>query len=324
VTPRSVFELHSSPLGDLPRFIIRHESGAELEILAGFGAGLNGWRVPSSQGKLVSLLSGYHSEEDLRARHADTSAGVRLSPFPNRLRGGKWSWRDHSGELPINFKWQPHAIHGLLHTRPWFFSSFRSDESAAELELVCHWTAEHPGFPFHFTARTTFRMEQKAFSVRSTIVNNGTSDLPYGEGYHPYFRLDAPVDQLELALPPVDAVLTDDLSIPTGARTPFTDFAEPRPLGDRFIDHCWAITANSDQAVCTLRNPKSGLGLRIWQQNGHGAYRYIQAYTPPDRQSIAIEPMTCEADVLNHHRDLLIVSPGSHHTLQWGAQLETA
>jgi aldose 1-epimerase len=318
VTPHSTFELLSRPLGTLPRWVIRHVSGAELEILAGFGAGLNGWRVPSAQG-MLELMAGYASEEDLRARHADTSAGVRLSPFPNRLKGGKWKWGNQSGELPINFKWQPHAIHGLLHTHAWNFVSYTSDAAAAELTLERSWQTKQFGFPFPFTARTTFRMEAECITVRSETVNLGSAAMPYGEGWHPYFSLGAPVDELELRLPMVDSVLVDDLSIPTGDRVPFADFAQSRVLGDRFIDNCWAVASTDAVATTELYNKKLGCRLAIWQQNGPGLFRYIQAYTPPDRQSIAIEPMTCEPDMLNHHRDLLVVEPQQSLKLEWGA-----
>lgn len=317
---RNAFELVSHPLGSLERWIVRHPDGSELEVLAGFGAGLNAWRVPTAQGTL-DLLAGYTSEDDLRARHADTSAGVRLSPFPNRLRGGEWKWNGKSGKLPINFKWQPHAIHGLLHTQAWQLISFASDSEAAELVLEKRYTGSD-GFPFPFTARTTFRFTGKTFTVKSLTVNEGSDDMPYGEGWHPYFSLGCPVNQLVFRTPALDSVLCDDLSIPTGERTPFADFELGHLIEDRFIDNCWAVTENAPEVRTTLHDPASGRSLHVWQQNGNGLFRYIQAYTPPDRQSIAIEPMTCEPDVLNHHRDLLVLSPGKTVELTWGARFE--
>lgn len=318
MTKAFAFELLHTPLSSLSRWTIRHQGGAELEVLAGFGAGLNGWRVPTAHGKM-ELLAGYASEEDLRSRYADTSAGVRLSPFPNRLNGGKWSWQGMNGELPINFKWQPHAIHGLLHTLPWNFVSFHSDEEAAELTLERRWNAECPGFPFPFVARTTVRMEERAFTVKSQTVNVGESEMPYGEGWHPYFCLGDKVDSLEMRTPVVDAVLVNDLSIPTGERRPFTDFADFKAIGDRFIDNCWAIREDAPRVETILRNKRLNAELRVWQQNGPRAFRYIQTYTPGDRQSVAIEPMTCEPDALNHHRDLLVLGAHQVAELEWGA-----
>lgn len=319
MTPHPAFELLSNPLGKLARLVIRHASGAELEVLSGFGAGLNAWRIPTTQG-MVELLSGYASESDLNTRHADTSAGVRLSPFPNRLNGGKWNWSGLSGELPINFKWQPHAIHGLLHTKAWEFVSFKSDMEAAELTLRRHWDGAHLGYPFPFTATSIFRLEAHSFSVRSQTQNQGTTELPYGEGWHPYFSLGAPVDELQLQLPPVQEVMVNDLSIPTGERKPFLCFEQSACIQDRFIDNCWAVESPLEVVSTHLHHPVSGRSLEIWQQNAPGQYRYIQAYTPPDRQSIAIEPMTCEPDVLNHHRDLMVIPPQQSVELCWGAR----
>lgn len=318
--PLSAFKLISRPMGNLPCCVIQHSSGAELEVLTGFGAGLNAWRIPGPGGKHRELLAGYHSEDDLHGRHADTSAGVRLSPFPNRLKGGQWKWNGLSGELPINFKWQPHAIHGLLHTVPWSFASFSSDEKNAELVLERSWQGEHPGFPFAFTARTRFFWSVDSLTVQSETVNDGKIAMPYGEGWHPYFSLGAPVDELEMRTPALHSVLVDDLSIPTGERQTFGDFTQGATIGDRFIDNCWAVAEDHEQVETVLRHKSQNLSLKIWQKNGPGQFRYIQAYTPPDRQSIAIEPMTCEPDAFNHHRDLLVIAPGQKVELQWGAR----
>ena len=43
---------------------------------------------------------------------------------------------------------------------------------------------------------------------------------------------------------------------------------------------------------------------------GSNQYRYCQLFTPPDRLSIAVEPMSCCADAVNNYEGLIRLMPG--------------
>ena len=91
------FFLESKPLGTVERYVV-HADDCELEILAGFGAGLNAWRVPVN-GKKMDLLYGYRDAETFRKIQADTNAGVCLSPWPGRTANAKWHWKGKDYKL---------------------------------------------------------------------------------------------------------------------------------------------------------------------------------------------------------------------------------
>jgi aldose 1-epimerase len=46
--------------------------------------------------------------------------------------------------------------------------------------------------------------------------------------------------------------------------------------------------------------------IRIQQSS---AFKYLQVYIPPNRNCIAIEPMTCPANAFNSEKDLIILEP---------------
>ena len=49
----SKFKLISRPIGTVECYVLQRDDGAEFEILSGYGAGLNAWRIPDSKsGKL--------------------------------------------------------------------------------------------------------------------------------------------------------------------------------------------------------------------------------------------------------------------------------
>ena len=98
-----MFSLHSTPLGSVQRFTIRKHDGAELEILIGWGAGLNAWKIPTKENNsLLELLYGYRDEETFQKIQNDTSAGVRLAPWPGRTNNALWNWKGITYKLDNN------------------------------------------------------------------------------------------------------------------------------------------------------------------------------------------------------------------------------
>jgi len=312
------FQLISRPLGSVERFVIHHESNAELEILAGWGAGLNAWRIPT-QGKMQELLYGYQTEENFLKTQADTSAGERLSPFPGRTNNAQWTWNGNTYQLDNNVTWAKHAVHGLLHVQPWHFESFESNSKQASLTLSYFWNGAHPGFPFPYMAKSTFIFTGKSFEIRSETENFGKNTMPYAEGWHPYFMLGTKVDNLDLQLPPVHKVLVNESDIPTGERQIDERFTQMAKINDTFINDCEELQNPTPIISADLWNIQTTERIRFWQRTGNKAFNFMQIYTPPDRQSLALEPMTNEPDVLNNHRGLILLKPGEKLNLNWGA-----
>ena len=227
------FSLESKPLGSVERFIV-HAGDAELEILAGWGAGLNAWRIPVN-GKILNLLYGYQDAETFRQIQADTNAGVCLSPFPGRTANAKWTWKGKSYQLENNVSWAPHALHGFLQTRAWKFKSFESNAQEAVLSLECEFYGDPAGYPFTYKITNDYAFSGNAFTVRSTVFNASSTSLPYAEGFHPYFSLGKKVDFLTLALPQCQKALLDSAGSPFWAKPLSTIISPstPKPRSGR-------------------------------------------------------------------------------------------
>lgn len=311
------FSLESKPLGTVDRYII-HADDCELEILAGFGAGLNAWRIPSCRGTL-DLLYGYRDAETFRKIYADTNAGVCLSPFPGRTANAEWKWSGKTYRLVNNVSWAPHALHGFLNVLPWQMKSFSSGEKSARLSLVRDFYG-NSGFPFTYKVTNVYSFGGKSFSVKSIVENTGKETLPYAEGFHPYFMLGKKRGSLALSMPKCRRAILDSMDIPTGRFEEDGRFDGKALLGDMFINDYFAFDAeSSDRETVSLSDTENGDHLDIWQKTGKGLWRGIQVYTPPNNDSVALEPMTSEPDVLNHHRELIEVKPGQSIELLWGA-----
>ena len=315
--------LISRPLGNVERLVLQHETGAELDVLSGRGGCLVGWRVVRN-GQTHELLDGYASEADLHERYYSSHCGARLSPFPNRVKDGRWSFQGKAYQLPKNFPWENgHAIHGLLFDLPWQRTEFVRNGDIAQLTLACLYDGAQAGFPFAYRAINRYSLTAQGFSVETEVENIGDHDLPLGEGWHPYFRTGASIDNACLQMgSPVKKLEVDDRSIPTGISVPDAEFQTSQRIGAHNFNTCWEFAGPGSLAEVFLTDPQTARAFRYWQERGPGQYNYLQLYIPPQRESLAIEPMTCPPDVLNNQLGLIILAPKASHTLRWGVEVK--
>lgn len=327
------FKIISRPLGTVECYVLQRNDGAEFEILSGYGAGLNAWRIPDKNGKLSDLLFGYREGDDIFKIGPDTNAGCRLAPFPGRVAYAKFNWNGGDYQLVNNVSWAPHALHGFLQNKEWKFVSFESDSEKCVATFAIDWPGAFTGFPFPFRAVNKITFTGESYTVESTVTNIGKSDLPYSEGWHPYYTLGEKINGLTMTLPESNLAILDKADIPTGEFKPDLRFVGGRAIGDEFINDCFCL--NQGESTFVSKNKKNfenilaavelksyTKSLQIWQKAGDEQYNAIQIYTPPDRMSIAIEPMTAEPDTLNNHRDLIVIKPGESRTFVFGAKFQ--
>ena len=318
----SNFKLISRPLGTVERHILKRDDGAEFEILSGYGGGLNAWRFPTrltDEQKNLDLLFGYRDGDDVFKMGPDTNAGCRLCPFPGRTAYAQFTWNGSTSNLLTPGSWAPHAVQGFLQNQEWKLESFESDSEKCTAVFTCDWPGAFAGFPFPYRATNTVTFTGESVHVVSSVKNIGNTDMPYSEGWHPYFSLGEKIDGLTMTLPASSLALLDKADLPTGNFKDDTRFTAGRKIGDEFINDCFCLNGDvqkSGRATVSLEG--SAGRIDIWQATGAEQYNAIQIYTPPDRMSIAIEPMTSEPDALNHHRGLIVVAPGESRTFEFG------
>ena len=51
-------------------------------------------------------------------------------------------------------------------------------------------------------------------------------------------------------------------------------------------------------------------------------YNYLQVFIPPLRNSIAIEPMTCNTDAFNNKEGLIILEPDQQFKASYGVSIK--
>jgi aldose 1-epimerase len=253
--------------------------------------------------------------------------GAVLAPWPNRLRDGRFRWQmsGASGDpqefvIPLN---EPPprstALHGLLleETGP-ILEIIGRGESWVEIGGSLRTSV------FPFDVRLVVKYELVSESRLNWAVeakNEGKGTTPLGIGLHPYFVVPGSdgdrVDDWQIQLPArAKRVVTSDRLLPSIGSDgevkvqddPFTDGQQS--LHGVNLDTAFVLQGDGE-FVTRLSNSR-GTVVQVSQNTA-----CLQLYTPPGRDSLAIEPMSCLADAFNRADEAVL-----RDTASWKGGIE--
>jgi len=310
----------------LGRYILctiqNEDTGEYFSFFPEYGASVNQLALQGKDGMLRTLLYESRSENQIRAEGISMYKGAKLFPFPNRINGGAYMWQGKQYQLPINEIQEGHAHHGLVYRSCFNLVEERAsgDEGAVAVEYL--YDKETEGYPFKIRLRIVFALNAQGFSCRTIVTNEDQVPIPFADGWHPYFQLDASIEHTSLCFSPLEEMEVNEKMIPTGKTRHTTSFASPKTFGSEHFDTCFRLHKEPGQQLfqAELRDEKQAGKLRLWLKP---PYSYLHVYTPPARNCVALEPMTSPADVFNNQMDLLVLAPGEKKELEWGLQLSS-
>ena len=273
--------------------------------------------------------------------------GAILLPYANRIRGtlspdGKSITANVAGQtvtLPANWSGnvpgaEKHSIHGLMRRSKFEHVIQRNGPNDSAVNATLH----AGDFDGHWLSDTDVEVEttlsHEAFEMTVTAKNVGTTPLPIGIGWHPYFLLPSGNrEQVRLHLPSqLRAVMNNyDDSFTTGRRVPVKgtayDFSAPGgvALGTQYLDDNYSnLEYGRDKtSVSEIIDPAAKYGLRLTTLSPH--ITSIQVYAPPKKNFVAIEPQFNLPDPYNKDwgnvdTGMVTLEPGQSTT--WRVRLE--
>jgi aldose 1-epimerase len=270
--------------------------------------------------QLYNILDGYTSSEDAEKNLNSSFKGSNLFPFPNRVRDGKYSHNGKEYQLAMNFPQENNAIHGLIYDKAFKIINKENGDNFCTLVILYNTKEAMHGYPFDYTLEVEYRWRENGqFECISTVRNPGIVEIPIGIGWHPYFVAgNVNVNDLWIQFPAEKILQVDDRQIPTGASDSYTSFNQLSKVDNTFLDSCFTLKLDSVIAETIIFNKEENFGYKIWQETGKEKYNFLQVYTPPSRNSIAFEPMTCAPDALNNKNGLILLAPGKSVSVKWG------
>lgn len=299
--------LGSRDIGRHEAYSLRDPSGWGLEVVPEYGARLNSLWL--RDGPLcLNVLDGLDGEED-----PETSRpyyNVLLFPFVNRLASGRYSHRRRSYRFPLNEPARGNALHGFLFDAPFRIVHARADAEELSLELCHDYAGDREHYPFPFRVEVAYRVRRQRFTLELDLHNTGADTAPVAVGWHPYFTLGCPVDDLRLSAPTDARVEVDgERLLPTGEVRADTSFAAGRRIGAQHLDSCFVLSREAPPAI-RIESPEARLSVVPSESLG-----YLQLFTPPHRRSLAVEPMSANVDAFNNGMGLRSVPPGARFSM---------
>ncbi|GEL26219.1 aldose 1-epimerase [Pseudonocardia sulfidoxydans NBRC 16205] len=241
--------------------------------------------------------------------------GALLAPWPNRVRGGRWTWEGAEQQLALTEPAAGNAIHGLLRHVCWTVVDQTAD--AVTLAAVA---VPQPGWPQPVRVTVGYSVAADGLTVTIGAQNLGTGDVPFGVGSHPYLRVGTTaVRDCTLHLAATTAITLRD-QLPEGDPRPLTDDERTISLRDARLDDCFG-GARPDPGDTLVRHRLTSPdgGVELWADPAFG---WVQVFTPHDLggngPAVAVEPMTCPPDALNSGDGLVVLGPGERWSARWG------
>ncbi len=220
-------------------------------------------------------------------------SSYNLAPYSNRIKNNKFVFEGREYKLQPNWADGMLTIHGDIRNRA---LDMTRKENALEFDYDSR-TVSDSNYPFDYTFKTRYALEDDVFISYLEVQNVGTEPMPAGLGYHPYFMpsfLGSSTVPL-LHFQAKSVYLTDNTRIPDGASqaiTPELDFSSPKAATEFFIDNVY----NDWDGVATFEWTGSGYGLRI---EGDPIYTHFVVFNGDPDGTVALEPVSHCTDGFN-------------------------
>jgi aldose 1-epimerase len=283
-------------------------SGTSAELVPSCGAILQAFSV-SHNGETVNTIDNYSSATDFRRNvNAAGFKSCKLSPFACRIKNARYRFAGQEYVIE-KFLLGDHAIHGLLYDAVFVVTGRHADEEKASITMLHEYRATDKGYPFKYDCRVTYELRKdNSLSIITELLNRDEGLIPVQDGWHPYFCFGGKINDLQLEFQSKELVEFDEGLVPTGVLSRYEEFGSLKKIGDRFFDNCFTVNFSECQPLCVLRDVSKKLQLEIFPD---ASYPYLQIYTPPHRNSIAIENLSAAPDAFNNGMGLKTLLPGA-------------
>ena len=280
------------------------EGDYEADLLPGTGGSIAAlrWRHPAHG--WTDLMRPFVDLEEPGSRPENVlaTASFPLTPYANRVRDGRFTFRGRSVVLPPPAIGK-HALHGHGWLRPWQVG--KTGPNAAVLELR-HAPDE---WPYTYDIKQEFEVSADGFVVRMAATNTGAEAMPYGFGMHPYFPR-TPQCHMQAAVQAFWEVDAEVMPVRHTTLPPGLD-----PCGGLAVDGvvCDNVFTGWDgRAAITW--PERGTRLRL---SASPVFGTLYLYVPAGETYFCLEPASHVTDALNRapagaaDTGLIVLDPGA-------------
>ncbi|WP_179021767.1 aldose 1-epimerase [Winogradskyella forsetii] len=238
-----------------------------------------------------------------------TYASAILFPFANRIEDGQYRFNEEVFQLEINNKEENNALHGLVFNKPFRVQKKIIKKDSAKVILQYKSNGTEVGFPFPYTIQLTYVFKQDNLDLSIEVENNGNKTFPFTIGWHPYF-LSENLEDSSLDFESTKQLNIGNRNIASGLFN--VDKIETLKFGTKNFDDCWML----NKPLITLKTPKYHLDIITSEPSS-----FLQVYTPPKPNVVAIEPTTGVSNSFNNKIGLKTLEPNDVFSINWSLKI---
>lgn len=247
-------------------------------------------------------------EDDENFEYKDSYASSLLFPFASRVENAKYIFLGREYELEKNDK-NIGALHGLVYNKTFSMIEPEQDEKMCSATFHYYENNRAKGFPFKYVFSVTYTLTNEGLKIKVSIKNIDDKHFPFTIGWHPYFKTSF-LDESSLIFNAHKRVVFNENLITK-------DYLDVKQKGefslkDKTLDDCFFLDDNKVMFNCPEYN------LEITTDK---AVNFLQMFTPPQRTSIAIEPMTGISNSLNNKVGIQVLEPNNSYSISWNVKV---
>ena len=256
------------------------------------------------------MLLNHHLIKDLRPlTYQNTYASAILFPFANRIADGSYVYDNKTYQLEINQKEENNALHGLIYNKTFELISQKTTPEKAEVLLSYEEFEQFEGFPFTYAIDLKYILTKNSLDVIVSIKNTDTKTFPFTIGWHPYF-ISQNLFKSAVHFKSRKKFIFDKRNITQGIE----EIAIDRTIfiENKTLDDCFDLDSNE----ISFETPVYSFALKSSEKDS-----FLQLYTPPHPNTIAIEPTTGISNSFNNGEGLKTLKPNDSYQIHWNLEL---
>jgi aldose 1-epimerase len=237
--------------------------------------------------------------------YKDTYASSLLFPFASRVEDGKYRFNNQDFQLEINELDRNHALHGLVYNKPFVVRNQDTAEDYAKIDLEFEETNLTKGFPYTYSVFISYFITDSKLDFSVQFKNTSNKAFPFTYGWHPYFY-SSDVSKSFLQFQSSKEVVFDERLITQNLIE--KSIKGKLTIGQKQLDDCFQL----DTTKVIFSSPNYDLEIKSSTKNG-----FLQVYTPPIKNCIAIEPVSGISNSFNNNIGLEILEPKEIKNVSW-------
>lgn len=185
-------------------------------------------------------------------------------------------------------------IHGFSWYLPWEVTKAERED---ELVLTLRSNEETlKQYPFSFEVQLHYKISNNQLTCEQVYKNTGNKPMPFAAGFHPYFKVPMPKDQVMLDYQPVRRFkYNETLTDLVGEQELF---ATPVSIADPAINE--NLTQIGENKLLKLNYPDGlSLHMQVISTDRPDLFSYVQLYHMPDKPFFCVEPWMSFPNAMN-------------------------